>query len=88
MDERGGDRRSYEGVWKSIALFLAGVCLSGSIAWSTYVRTAVTSGEVQGQIDQSNKAVQVQIDSEQKQLDQMNGKLDYIIENPDRPKKR
>jgi len=80
--------RGYESFWKGMALFLAGACLSGIGAWSTYVRTAVTSQEVQAMIDQNNKPVQIQIDSEQKQLDQMNGKLDYIIENPDRPRKR
>lgn len=80
--------RHYDSLWKGIALFLAGACLAGIGAWGTYVRTAVTSEQVQLMIDQNNKTFQIQIDSEQKQLDQMNGKLDYIIENPDRPAKR
>jgi len=80
--------RRYDSFWKGIALFLAGACLAGIGAWGTYVRTAVTSEQVQLMIDQNNKTFQIQIDSEQKQLDQINGKLDYIIENPGRTGKR
>ena len=83
-----GDRRSYESVWKNVALFLGGICLSGSVAWATYVRTAVTTMDVQGMINENEKVLQVEIDQLGKQYDTVNAKLDYIIENPDRPKKR
>jgi uncharacterized membrane protein len=71
-------------VWQKIALFLAGMVVTGAVTWSTYVREAVTSSEVQRMIDSNNKTMQVQIDYLSKQYTQVNSKLDYIIQNPKR----
>lgn len=82
-------------MWQKTAIFLAGIVVTGSIAWATYVRNAVTTTEVQQMIDTNMKTLQVQIDYQAKQFDSLlkqyetlNSKIDYIVQNPDRARSR
>lgn len=72
------EERKADSIWKGAALFLAGIVLSSAIAWSTYVRTAVTREDVQKMIEENNKNYQTQIDYLNKSLDGINGKLDAM----------
>ena len=68
--------------------FMAGCLSTGAISWATYVRSAVTLSQVDQEIDIKDKAMQVEIDTLTRQCEQINGKLDYLIENPAPPRRK
>lgn len=91
----GMNRRSYESVWRMVAVFLLGCVMTGGTAWMSYVRTAMTNSEVQALIDLNNKSVQMQIENTNSRIDLMNrqsdkrfdvidNKLDRMMQGPSR----
>lgn len=80
----GMNRRSYESVWRLVAVFLLGCVMTGGTAWMSYVRTAMTSAEVQELIDLNNKAVQLQIENANARIDSMNKRFDIVDTKLDR----
>ena len=86
-----GNRKFDSLAAKSLLLlvsFMAGCLSTGAISWATYVRSAVTLSQVDQEIDIKDKAMQVEIDTLTRECEQINGKLDYLIENPAPPRRK
>lgn len=75
------------GIWRYVTTFLAGIVLSGGMAWSSYVRTAVTQTQVLQMIQSEDpylrdrNMIKAQLANEQRELDQMNAKLDVLLQS-------
>ena len=91
MNEHNGNGKFDSAIVKVLLLvmsFMGGCLTTGALSWATYVRSAVTLSQVDQEIDTKDKAMQVEIDTLTRQCEQINAKLDYLIENPAPPRRK
>jgi uncharacterized membrane protein YciS (DUF1049 family) len=67
--------------------FMLGMISSGSVAWMSYVRTAVTLPETDQQIQLQDRDIQTEIDALTKAVDRNTQSITWLIENPGVPKR-
>ena len=89
-DNRSYRRVSDSGLVRILVLvisFMLGVISTGSVAWMSYVRSAVTLPEVHEEVQLQDKNIQTEIDALTKAIDRNTESITWLIENPGSPRK-